>query len=76
VKRDREEVTGEKEAILGAAQEAVEEVMAEAEGEEATAAAEAGVAAEGMIADTTVTEGRIETAAQLPWKKAKKSMSP
>ena len=76
VKRDREEVTAEKEATLGAPEEAVEEVMAEAEEGEATAAAEAAVAGEGMTAETTVTAGRIETAAPLPWKKAKKSMLP
>jgi len=77
VKRDREEVTVEKEATLGAVEEAVaEEVMAEAEEGEATAAVEAAVEAEGMIVDLTVTAGRIETAAQHLSKKAKKSMSP
>ncbi len=75
-KRDREEVTGEKEATLGAAEEAVEEeAMAEAEEGEATAAAEAGVAAEAMIADTTATTGRTETVDRHQWKKVKKSTS-
>ena len=76
-KRDREEVTAEKEATLGAAEEAVEEeAMAEAaEEEEATAAAEAGVAAEAMIADTTATAGRTETVDPHQWKKVKKSTS-
>jgi len=76
VKRDREEVTVEKEATLGAAEEAVEEVMAEAEEGEATAAVEAAVEAEGMIADTTATADRIGTADQHRWKKVKKSTSP
>ena len=51
----------EKEATLGAAEGTVEEVMAEAEEGEATAAAGAEVEAEGMIADTTATAGRTET---------------
>ena len=74
-KRDREEVTAEKEATLGAAEEAVveEEVMAEAEEGEATAAAEAEVAAEAMIAETTA--DRTETADQHQWRKVKKSTS-
>jgi len=76
VKRDREEVTVEKEATLGAAEEAVEEVMAEAEEGEVTAAVEAAVEAEGMIADTTATADRIGTADQHRWKKVKKSTSP
>ena len=62
----------EKEATLEAAEEEVEEVMAEAEEGEATAAAE--VAAEGMIGDPTV--GRTGTADQHRSKKVKKSMSP
>jgi hypothetical protein len=74
VKRDREEVTDEKEATLGA-EEAAEEVTAEAEEGEATAAAEAEVAAEGTIVDTTATAGRTETADQHRSKKVKKSMS-
>ena len=75
-KRDREEVTVEKEATLGAAEEAVEEeAMAEAEEGEATAAAEAEVAAEAMIADTTATAGRTETVDPHQWKKVKKSTS-
>ena len=74
MKRDQEEVTGEKGATLGA-EEAVEEVMAEAEEGEATAAAAVGEADEVMIAGTTETEGRRETADQHPWKRAKKSMS-
>jgi hypothetical protein len=65
----------EKEATLEAAEEEVEEVMAEAGEVEATAAAEeAAVPAEGMIADPTV--GRTGTADQRQSKKAKKSMSP
>jgi hypothetical protein len=75
VKRDREEVTDEKEATLGAAEEAVEEAMAEAEEGEATAAAEAEVAAEVMIEDTTATAGRTPTADQHQWKKVKRSTS-
>ncbi len=75
MKRDREEVTDEKEDILGAGEEAVEEVMAE-EGGEATAEAEAAVAAEVMIGDTTETADRTGTADRHPWKKVKKSMSP
>jgi hypothetical protein len=75
VKRDREEVTDEKEATLGA-EEAAEEVMAEAAEEgEATAAAEAAVAAEDMIVDTTATAGKTETADQHRSKKVRKSMS-
>ena len=75
-KRDREEVTAEKEATLGAAEEAVEEVMAEAEEEgEVMAAVEAVVAAEGMIADTTATADRTEIADRHPWKKVKKLTS-
>ena len=54
----------EKEATLEAAEEEVEEVMAEAE---------AAVAAEGMIGDPTV--GRTGTADQHRSKKVKKSMS-
>jgi hypothetical protein len=73
-KRDREEVMAEKEATLEAAEEEVEEVMAEGEEGEATAAAEAAVAAEGMIGDPTV--GRTGTADQHRSKKVKKSMSP
>ena len=71
-KRDREEVTAEKEATLGAAEEVVVEVMVGAEEGEvvATAAAEAAVAVEDMIA----TAGRTGTADQHQWKKAKKSM--
>ena len=76
MKRDREEVTAEKEATLGAAEEALGEVMAEAEEGEATAAAEAAVAAEGMIADTIATAGRTETADRHQWKKVKKLTSP
>ena len=77
MKRDREEVTVEKEATLGAVEEAVaEEVMAEAEEGEATAAVEAAAEAEGMIADTTATADRIGTADQHRWKKVKKSTSP
>ncbi len=73
-KRDREEVTAEKEATLGAAEEAVEEVMAEAEEGEATAVAAAvEEAAEGMIVDTTA--GRTETADQHQSKKVRKSTS-
>ncbi len=74
-KRDREEVTAEKEATLGAAEEAVEEeAMAEAAEEgEATAAAEAGVAAEAMIAETIA--DRTETADRHQWKKVKKLTS-
>jgi len=73
-KRDREEVTAEKEATLGA-EEAVVEVMAEAEEGEATAAAAGGEeAAEGMIVDTTA--GRTETADQHQSKKVRKSTSP
>jgi hypothetical protein len=76
-KRDREEVTAEKEATLGAAEEVVVEVMVGAEQGEvvATAAAEAAVV-EGMIADPIATAGRTETADQHQWKKAKKSMLP
>jgi hypothetical protein len=73
-KRDREEVTAEKEATLGAEEEAVEEAMGEAEEGEATAAAEAGVAAEGMIADPA-TAGRTETVDRHQWKKVKKLTS-
>jgi hypothetical protein len=73
-KKDREEVTDEKEATLGAAEEAAEEDMAEVEAE-ATAAAEVAVAGGGMIEDTTATAGRTETADQRLWKKVKKSMS-
>jgi hypothetical protein len=51
----------------------VEEVIVEVEEGEATAAVEAVVAAEDMIADTTA--GRTETADQHQWKKVKKSMS-
>jgi hypothetical protein len=74
-KRDRDEVTAEKEATLGAAEEAVvEEAMAEAEEEgEVMAAVEAAVAAEGMIVDTIGTAGRTETGDQHPWKRVKKS---
>jgi len=73
-KRDREEVTAEKEATLGA-EEAVVEVMAEAEEGEATAAAAGGEeAGEGMIVDTTA--GRTETADQHQSKKVRKSTSP
>ena len=75
-KRDREEVTAEKEATLGAAEEAVEEeAMAEAAEGEATAAAEAGVVAEAMIVDTTAIAGRTETADRHQWKKVKKLTS-
>ena len=75
-KRDREEVTAEKEATLGAAEEAVEEeAMAEAGEGEATAAAEAAVAAEAMIVDTTATADRTETADRHQWKKVKKLTS-
>jgi len=78
VKRDREEVTAEKEATLGAAEEAVEEEgMAEAAEGEAMAVVEAAaVAAEGMIADTIATAGRTETADPHQWKKVKKLTSP
>jgi hypothetical protein len=72
-KRDREEVTAEKEATLGAAEEAVVEVMAEAEEGEATAVAAGEEAAEGMIVDTTA--GRTETADQHQSKKVRKSTS-
>ena len=76
-KRDREEVTAEKEATLGAAEEAVEEeAMAEAEeGEVMAAVVEAGVAAEVMIVDTIATAGRTETGDRHQSKKAKKSTS-
>jgi cell division protein FtsI/penicillin-binding protein 2 len=70
-KRDREEVTAEKEATLEAAEEEVEEAMAESEEVEATAAA---VAAEGMIAERTA--GKTGTADQHQSKKVKKSTSP
>ena len=73
MKRDREEVTVEKEATLGAAEEAVEEVMAEAEEGEATAAEEAAVGVEGMIEDPTA--DRIGIADRHQSKKVKKSMS-
>jgi hypothetical protein len=73
-KRDREEVTAEKEATLEAAEEEVEEAMAESEEVEATAAAEAAVAAEGMIAERTA--GKTGTADQHQSKKVKKSTSP
>jgi hypothetical protein len=76
-KRDREEVTVEKEATLGAAEEAVEEeeeAMAEAEEGEATVA-EAGVVAEAMIADTIATADRTGTADRHQWKKVKKLTS-
>ncbi len=70
-KRDREGAMVERVATLGAAGEAVEEVTAEAEGEEATA--EAGeAAAEGMIVDTTA--GKTGIADRHPSKKVKKSM--
>lgn len=72
-KKDREEVTEEKAATLGAAEEAVEEVMAEAEEAEVTAEVEAVVAAEDMIGDTTATAVRTETADQHQWKKVRKS---
>ncbi len=76
VKKDREEVTAEKEATLGAVEEAVEEeVMAEAEEGEVMAAVEAAVAAEGMIVDPIETAGRTETADRHQSKKVKKSMS-
>ncbi len=67
----------EKEATLGAAGEAVEEVMAEAAEEEAEvmAAVEAPVAAEGMIVDTIATAGRTETGDRRQSKKVKKSTS-
>jgi hypothetical protein len=66
----------EKEATLGAAGEAVEEVMAEAEEEgEVMAAVEAPVAAEGMIVDTIATAGRTETGDRHQSKKVKKSTS-
>jgi hypothetical protein len=48
----------------------VEEVTAGVEGEEATAAAEAAVAAEGMIVDPTA--GKTGTADRHQWKKAKR----
>ena len=73
-KRDREEATAEKEATLEAGEEAVEEVMAEAEEGEATVAVGAVVAAEDTIADTT--EDKTGTADQLQLKKVRKSMSP
>ena len=73
MKRDREEVTVEKEATLGAAEEAVEEVMAEAEEGEATAAAAVEAAAEGMIVDPTA--DRIGIADRHQSKKVKKSTS-
>jgi len=75
-KRDREEVTAEKEATLGAAEGVVVEVMVGAEEGEgvATAAAEAAVVVEDMIAGTIATAGRTGTADQHQWKKAKKSM--
>jgi hypothetical protein len=72
-KKDPEEVTDEKEATLGAAEEALEEDMVEAEEGEATAAEEAVVEGGGMIEDTIA--GRTETADQRLWKKVKKSMS-
>ncbi len=72
-KRDREEVTAEKEATLGAEEEVVE-VMAEAEEGEATAAAAGEGAAEGMIVDTTAV--RTETVDQHQSKKVRKSTSP
>jgi hypothetical protein len=50
----------------------VEEVMAEAGEEEATAEAEEAVAEEGMIAVTTATADRTETADRHPSKKVKK----
>jgi hypothetical protein len=73
-KRDREEVTAEKEATLGAAEEAVEEAMEEAAEEEGEvmAAVEAAVAAEGMIADTTATADRTEIGDRHQSKRAKK----
>jgi len=72
-KRDQEEVTAEKEATLGAAEEAVVEVMAEAEEGEAMVEAAGEEAAEGMIVDTTA--GRTETADQHQSKKVRKSTS-
>jgi len=75
VKRDREEVTAEKEATLEAAEEAVEEVMAEAEEGEATAAVEAAAAAEGMIVVTIATADKIETVDRLRSRKVKKLTS-
>jgi hypothetical protein len=53
-------------------EEAMEEVAAEEEGE-ATAAAEAAVAAEDMIVDTIATAGRTETGDRHQSKKVKKS---
>ena len=73
-KRDQEEATAEKEATLGAAEEAVVEVMAEAEEGEAMVEAAGEEAAEGMIVDTTA--GRTETADQHQSKKVRKSTSP
>ena len=71
-KRDREEVTAEKVATLGAAEEAVEEAMEEEEGE-VMAAVEAVVAAEGMIVDMIATADKTETGDQHQSKKVKKS---
>lgn len=67
---------GEKEGTLGAAEEAVEEVMAEAEEEEATAALEAAVGAEATIADTIATGDRTGTVDLHRWKRVKRSTSP
>jgi hypothetical protein len=73
VKRDREEVTAEKEATLGAAEEVVEEeAMGEVEEGEVMAAVEAEVVAAVMIADTTATADRIEIADRHQWKKVRK----
>ena len=66
----------EKEATLGAAEGAVEEVMAEAEEGEPMAAAEAAAGAEAMIVATIATAGRTETVDQHQLKKVKKSTSP
>jgi len=71
-KRDREEVTVEKAATLEAAEEAVEEVMAEAAEGGATDAAEPAVEAEGMTAVLIATAARIGTGDLHPSKKVKK----
>ena len=62
MKRDREEVTAEKEAILGLAEEPVEDI-AEVEGE-VTAAGEEAVGAEAMTVGMIATAGKIETVDQ------------
>jgi hypothetical protein len=74
VKRDREEVTAEKEAIPGVAEEPVEDT-AGVEGE-VTAAGEEAVGAEAMTVGMTATAGKIETVDRHRWKRAKKLTSP